>query len=281
MNLWPVLATLLVGAMAPAVAARPLDVILFGWSDQHIRVNGDGEHLTAGIDAMNSLPGTPYPAGMGGKVARPALVLGLGDITEWPTHAALATYGKQLARLKWPSHDIAGNHDEGGLEPSKTLTDWITKRHGGLSYAIDRPGLRILMVHTRFDPKGEPGQPVDHDALEWIRSHLQGVPRGAAVVVCMHPCLDSITNRDALVDVLEKGPVALVLGGHYHKSVAATYRGIPFVQLPSPAANGDREIMVIRLTADRVMAMPWNYSRGQWVETPSKMLSAPRRPASQ
>lgn len=261
---------------APSAAA-PLDLTLFGWSDQHVQTNGNGDHLAAAVDGMNALPGVAYPPGVRGKVSVPALVLGLGDITEWPTHAALATYEQQVARLRWKSFEIAGNHDEGGLEPSTTVTEWIRKRHGGLSYAIDRPGIRILMVHTRFDPRGEPSQPVDEAALEWIRTQLAGVPRGACAVVCMHPCLDSITNRDALVDVLETGPVVLVLGGHYHKSVAARYRGIPFVQLPSPAPNGEREVMVVRITNDRVWAMPWNYSRNEWVAIPAKTLDAPRR----
>ena len=38
----------------------------FGWSDQHVQVDGNGEHLIPAIDAMNSLAGRPYPETIGG-----------------------------------------------------------------------------------------------------------------------------------------------------------------------------------------------------------------------
>ena len=83
----------------------------FGWSDQHVKTDGDAKHLLPAIDAMNGLPGTPYPEGIGGKVADPAFVFGCGDITEWPTHAAMKAYDQLITkRLNLPcygSHQIA------------------------------------------------------------------------------------------------------------------------------------------------------------------------------
>ncbi len=102
-----VLSFLAVAASAGRTHADEGGLTFFGWSDQHVAVNGDGQHLLSAIDAMNSLPGTEFPAELGGRVAEPAFVLGCGDITEWPTNAAKNTYDKTLTRrLKFPSYDL-------------------------------------------------------------------------------------------------------------------------------------------------------------------------------
>ncbi|UCG58803.1 MAG: hypothetical protein JSU70_04675, partial [Phycisphaerales bacterium] len=56
----------------------------FGWSDQHVQTDGNGDHLIPAIDSMNKLPGLAYPENIGGVVQEPEFVFGLGDITEWP-----------------------------------------------------------------------------------------------------------------------------------------------------------------------------------------------------
>jgi hypothetical protein len=113
------LATLLLVAAFGSSFAAERELTFFGWSDQHVATNGNGDHLVPAIDAMNALPGTPYPASIGGNVAKPAFVLGCGDITEWPTQAAKETYERLISkRLKFPSYDVLGNHDEGGKVPS-------------------------------------------------------------------------------------------------------------------------------------------------------------------
>ncbi len=116
------------GLMPRAVAAEAAPdepaLTFFGWSDQHVQTDGDAEHLVAAIDAMNALPGTPYPESIGGKVAEPAFVFGCGDITEWPTHAAMKAYDQLITeRLKFPAYDVLGNHDEGGRVPQGDLDD--------------------------------------------------------------------------------------------------------------------------------------------------------------
>lgn len=94
----------------------------FGWSDQHVKTNGDVSHLLDAVDAMNQLPGTAFPESIGGKVASPKFIFGCGDVTEWPTHAAVRGYDKVITeRLKFPCYDILGNHDDGGKVPSDTM----------------------------------------------------------------------------------------------------------------------------------------------------------------
>ncbi len=248
----------------------------FGWSDQHVQTSGEAGHLLPAIDAMNALAGTKYPEKIGGEVAQPSFVFGCGDITEWPTVAARDAYNALVTqRLKIPAFDLVGNHDEGGQSPSPTITKWITARHGGLSYSFDRGGVHFVALYSKYDESlNNPAQPVAPEALAFLRADLAKVPRGMGVIVALHLCYDAITNRDALVDAMQGARILAVLGGHYHKATINRYREIPFIQLPSPAPNGDGEFMVIRLTADRLVALPWNYRQKKWSDDARKMLDA-------
>lgn len=273
----PALAAIL-GMAGTASQARAAEAGLtfFGWSDQHVQTDGNADHLIPAIDAMNALPGTPYPDRFGGTVNPPDFVFGCGDITEWPTHAAKERYAELIEkRLKFPSYDIPGNHDAGGKVPSETVHRWIAARHGALSYVFEKGGVRFLAVHADYDESlNNPAQPVPEKALRFIRAELNKVPEDVPVVVALHLCFDAITNRDALVDALQGKNVILVLGGHYHQSKADVYRSIRFLQLPSPAPNSPSEIMVVRITPDRLLAIPYDYEKRVWVESPRKMLDA-------
>jgi len=249
----------------------------FGWSDQHVQVDGNGEHLIPAIDAMNSLAGRPYPETIGGAVDKPAFVFGLGDITEWPSRAAMDTYEQLITkRLKFPSYDVAGNHDIGGLSPSDTVLDWLTKRHGGLRYTFEKSGVVFIALFSEYDETlNNPAQPISKPALEYLRKTLTKVPEGKPVVVATHLCFDAITNRDEFVDAFGKANVILVLGGHYHKATVHEYRGIRFVQLPSPEPKSAGEFTVIRISETRLTAIPFNFRENRWTPEKPKILDVP------
>ncbi len=274
-----VFSLMLLAAPAGRTHADEAGLTFFGWSDQHVAVNGDGQHLLPAIDSMNSLPGTEFPAEIGGRVAKPAFVLGCGDITEWPTTAAKNTYEELLTRrLKFPSYDLVGNHDEGGRSPSDTIKNWIRTRHGSLSYTFDRNGVHFVMLFSKYDESlNNPAQPVSQEALALLRNDLAKLAKGTPIVVALHLCFDSITNRDELVDALGDANVVLVLGGHYHKAKVDRYRDIHFVQLPSPAPNGSHEVTIIRITSDRLLAVPHQYETKAWSNVRGRALNIPIR----
>ncbi len=250
------------------------ELTFFGWSDQHVQTDGNGDHLLPAIDAMNGLPGTPYPESIGGKVAEPAFVFGCGDISEWPTHAAMKTYDGLIAgRLKFPAYDIVGNHDEGGKSPSETMKKWVLSRHKALSYTFDAGGVHFVCVFSKYDETlNNPAQPLTDEALEFVRTSLAKLPPEAPAIVAAHLCYDAMTNRDALVDAIGDANVLAILGGHYHKAKVDRYRDRNFIQLPSPAPGSPSEVMVIRITSDRLVAIPYDYEKMQWDETPRKRL---------
>jgi len=255
---------------------RQAALTVFGWSDQHVQVDGDGQHLTPAIEAMNALPGRAYPEAVGGIVEKPAFVIGLGDITEWPSRAALDTYEQFVTkRLKFPTYEVCGNHDLGGLSPVDTVTGWLVKRYGALRYTFDKGGICFIGLFSEYDEKlNNPAQPITKEALKYLRETLAKVPEGKPVIVATHLCFDAITNRDEFVDAFGKANVILILGGHYHKATVHNYRGFNFVQLPSPAPKGPTEFTVIRITSDRLIAIPFNYKEDRWASEKHKLLNA-------
>jgi len=267
---------LLSGLFGACLQADEVELTFFGWSDQHIKTDGSAEHLRPAVYTMNTLPGIDYPTDIGGKVAKPAFVLNCGDITEWPTNAAKDTWAMIVTRaIRYPSFDLAGNHDLGGESPSPTITDWLIERHGSLSYSFDIEGVHFVMVHSEYDESlNSPAQPITAEALDFIRRDLRQVPPGTPVVVATHLCCDAITNKDALIDAFEGANVICVLGGHYHKAKVDTYRRINFVQLPSPAPGSPGEFTVIRITTDRIIAVPFDYTTRQWATADNKILDA-------
>lgn len=272
-----------VATVAGLARAEDVGLTFFGWSDQHVQANGDGKHLLPAIEAMNALPGTKYPPEIGGTVAKPAFVLGCGDITDWPTVAAKNTFDELITRnLHFPGYNVVGNHDEGGDSPSETIKKWIVQPHGALSYTFNCGGVHFVVLFSKYDESlKSPAQPLSREALEFLRKDLAGLAKGTPVIVAMHLCFDAITNRDELVDALGNANVILVLGGHYHKAKVDHFRGVNFLQLPSPAPNGAHEVTVIRVTSDRLVAVPYHYENKAWSDNRSRILDAPIRGSAQ
>ena len=244
----------------------------FGWSDQHTNTSGDTLRLHPFVDAMNTMAGTAWPKTVGDKVAKPSFVIGAGDITEWPTHAAMKGYDSLLNnRLQFPAYDVLGNHDDGGRAFSPTMINWLKKKHGSLSYTFEKGGVVFIGLWSKFDPKGKPAQPLTQEALTYLKEQLAKLSKEKPVVIFTHLCHDAMTNRDELVNTIGKSNVIMILGGHYHYSSVNQYRGINFVQLPSPKSKVT-EFTVIRITKDRLIAIPYDFTKKAWVSESKKVL---------
>ena len=259
-------------ATKPTTTQPAVGLTFFAWSDPHVKTDGDGKHLEAPIDAMNQLAGKPYPKAIGGKIAKPAFVFGAGDITEWPTTAAKNTYNQLITkRLKIPSYDIAGNHDSGGKAVSATIHKWLIARHGALTYTFDKGGVRFLALHSKFDPDGKPAQPFTKESLGRLRTELAKTPKGMPVVVGTHLSFVSATNVGELVKAFGDANVILWMGGHYHKAAVRKQKRFNFIQLPSPKSDFP-EVTVVRITSDRLVAVPWDYAKKAWTTNQRKIL---------
>ncbi len=221
---------------------------------------------------MNTMAGTAWPKVIGGMVAKPSFVIGAGDITEWPTNAAMKGYDALLnERLKFPAYDVLGNHDDGGRAFSPTMINWLKKKHGSLSYTFEKGGVVFIGLWSKFDPKGKPAQPLTKEALTYLKEQLAKLPKEKPTIIFTHLCHDAMTNRDELVNTIGKSNVIMVLGGHYHYSSVNQYRGVTFVQLPSPKSKFT-EFTVIRITKDRLIAIPYDFTKKAWVSESKKVL---------
>ena len=258
---------------ADAGSAEPA-LTFFGWSDQHVQTDGNARHLLPAIDAMNALPGLAYPESIGGTVSEPAFVFGCGDVTEWPTFAAMKAYDQLITkRLRFPAYDVLGNHDEGGQVASETMRKWMLSRHGALSYTFQRHGIQFIALFSKYNETlNNPAQPLTNEALDFLRANLARLPARIPVIVATHLCFDALTNRDAFCDAMGEANVIAILGGHYHKAKVDRYRGYDFVQLPSPAPGSPDQFTVVRITSDRLIAIPYDYRKKQWNDDPRKQL---------
>ncbi len=267
----PLLLCFLLSITSFAQENRPA-LTFFGWSDQHTNTSGDTSRLHPFVDAMNTMAGTAWPKTVGGKVAKPSFVIGAGDITEWPTHAAMKGYDSLLNnRLQFPAYDVLGNHDDGGRAFSPTMINWLKKKHGSLSYTFEKGGVVFIGLWSKFDPKGKPAQPLTQEALTYLKEQLAKLSKEKPVVIFTHLCHDAMTNRDELVNTIGKSNVIMILGGHYHYSSVNNYRGINFVQLPSPKSKAT-EFTVIRIEKDRLIAIPYDFTKKAWVSESKKVL---------
>lgn len=257
-------------ASGPADLPREnVEFTFFAWSDQHVTMDGEAGHLLPALEAMRRLPGRPYPPGIGDAVARPLFIFSAGDCTDWPTRAAVAAYDRAMARTGLPHFEIIGNHDEGDGASADAMRPYIASRHGSPSYAFDCGGVRFLCLFSPY----ESSQRLSADSLAWLRKELSAIPRGRPVIMATHLSFDALHNRDELVDCFGDANVILILGGHLHRTRVNEYRGYPFLQLPSP--KGSNEIIVIRLGMDRLVAIPFDYRRGTWSESPATTIDRP------
>jgi hypothetical protein len=242
----------------PAVVPAGEVLTVLAWSDQHVTRDGDIGDLDVAVARMNGMAGMAWPAEVGGTVDRPALVLGTGDCTDWPTRASLAAYARLTQALVYPSYNLPGNHDEGAGAEDSAVSGWIRARHGGMSYTFDAGPVRFICLFSVYNPKHQ----ITTEALAYLREQLGRVPAGMPVVVATHYGVNAIANKDALIDAMGPANVVLVVGGHLHQCVAEEYRGRQFLQLPSPRQTG--QFVVLRIAPDRLTARTYDYRRGGW-----------------
>lgn len=234
----------------------------FVWSDQHVKRDGGADHLRAPIDAMNNLAGTDLPAPLSGKVTEPAFIFGCGDCTDWPSAAARDAFAESIARLKYPSFNILGNHDDDAGAPDRLMAKWIAARHGDVSYSFDCGGVHFIGLYSKFDPK----QHLTLAALSWLKKDLSSLPPHQPVIIASHYCFEAVGNKDELADVFGTANVILYMGGHYHRATHQRYRGYDFIQAPSPTVFS--QFWVIRVTPDRLLALVYDYKQKKWLQEP-------------
>ena len=106
--------------MLASAAQAARDLTFFQVSDTHYGKSPVGDKTVPMlVDKMNALPGTPYPAIIGGKVGAPRGVIHTGDITndgkkeQWLMFVRDYGLTGKDGRLAYPVYETFGNHDGG------------------------------------------------------------------------------------------------------------------------------------------------------------------------
>lgn len=135
--------------------APAYEVTLFLASDTHYGLSptvAEADERT--IDAMNRLPGTAFPRGMGGVVGPPRGVAVLGDLVDNAAAPDAAVAWRRFTadfgidgrgRLRFPVYELPGNHDggeegivrQGILERDRLRPGLLAASADGICYSWD------------------------------------------------------------------------------------------------------------------------------------------------
>lgn len=223
-------------------------------------------HNARQIDAMNALPGQPFPAPIGGTIGTPRGVLIAGDLTEngepWQWSHFVRWYGLRGGdgQLRWPVFETYGNHDK---NHSWFTLDRIRERHGGTRYAFDWDDLRVVCL----------GEAPDEEGLSFLERNLSAVGKERPVILYFHFPLrgpystgnwfgDGRYSADLARVVFGYNVIAL-FHGHYHGSGRYRWEGIDVYNVGS-TKHEQWSFGVVRVTDTRLSMASWHYGQRHW-----------------
>jgi 3',5'-cyclic-AMP phosphodiesterase len=201
--------------------------------------------LTAAIAQVRRLPRGPD-----------ALLL-TGDIAE---HASDSEYEQVTALLdavEAPRYALPGNHDD--RDALRRWFDAPGEPGTPVQYAVDLGPLRALILDSTR-PGSDSGQ-LDADRLGWIERTLAEDTRTPTLLAMHHPpfltgaaAADRIgltdADRGALAELVRAHRnVALILAGHYHRTIAGRLGECSVLAAPSTYAGFLLEFDADRLTS--------------------------------
>jgi 3',5'-cyclic AMP phosphodiesterase CpdA len=168
-----------------------------------------------------------------------------GDLADPGTPEDYARLMLPLRRLRIPLLPIPGNHDVrepmraglAGLLPLPNADPWI-------QYAVDIGPLRVVALDT-LRPGNDEGELCD-GRLAWAAAVLAAAHDRPTLLLMHHPPIAlGIAGMDAmrllkgaeeLGTLIRRHPRMVgILCGHYHRPVAASWRGAPLLVAASPA----------------------------------------------
>ena len=265
--LWTaVLAVLFLGSSGPAaardspvgkesLAATASDLTFFVVSDTHYGLSPRGdETLPLLVDKMNALPGTEFPAQVGGgKVGVPRGVLHNGDITndakekQWLLFVRDYGLTGKEGRLKYPVYETFGNHDGNVSGPVRLGIKERNRGRVGLA-AVSENGMHyswdwntVHFVSLGFSP----GTTAHHyDPQQSIVFLAEDLKRnvgnsGRPVILLHHFGFDPHSLgwwpeawRKAYFDLIKGYNILAIIHGHAHESFICEWNGFDVYHPP-------------------------------------------------
>lgn len=151
-------------------------------------------------------------------------VLVPGDLTNQGSEAELDAVKKALDELRIPVYAVPGNHETNW---SPTAGQGWIRRWG--SERVDARAGQYRILGISSGPYMKMGDAfVRADDLLWLRRQLQELKPGEEAIVVVHyPVYPGLGNYRELAAVLQEAPVAVVVGGHWHRSKLFDLGGVP------------------------------------------------------
>ncbi len=287
-------------------AAKPAynDITFFVTTDLHYNLDPLGrENKWLVIDKMNNLPGTSYPAGVGGgAVKTPRGVLMTGDLTDGSSAAQWAEFTEDFAvngegRVYYPVYEGCGNHDGGpttavrqGIAARNLLRNNLTNiSANGRHYSWDWDDVHFVCLNLYPGiGNGEPNNYGDNawntpeDSLTFLISDLaENVSdSGRPVLLYQHYGFDGFSTgwgwwttleMQRYYDAIKNYNVIGILWGHSHAVAISTWNGINVFNCGSIGSG----FMVFHITPDENLVVAYRNKEDTWGASTKKAISIP------
>jgi hypothetical protein len=232
------------------------------------------------IVQMNGIAGRPWPAALGGTIARPRALVLTGDLTEdgdpWQWTHFVQHYGLRGGDglLAYPVFENHGNHDK---HHSWYVLDRIKERHGSTRYVVDWLDLHLVCL----------GEGPDDDDLAWLAQDLESIGHERPVILAFHyPLMGPFSTRNwfgdgnyrpRLAKLLASFNVIAILHGHYHHSGRYEWRGFDVYKAGS-AKHDAHSFLVIHVSDERLRVASWQFTQKSWEWWDDKPINGSRGP---
>ena len=218
-------------------------------SDLHCREAGvetllscnNNHNISLAIDRLNALS------------PRPDLVIATGDLTSAGRIEQYSALSDLLKPLEIPLFLLPGNHDEYGplLEVFSNRYGIVNDGHGYVRTVIDNGPLSLVALDTSVEGHHQGGIPKKR-AL-WLDKVLGLEPTKPTLIFMHHPPFETgiwwmdrigvLEGLDFLSDIIGRHPQVIgITAGHLHRSIHATFSGIPVTVCPTTCYAVDFDI---------------------------------------
>ena len=218
-------------------------------SDLHCREAG----AEASLSCDNNLNISLAVARLNDLSPRPDIVIATGDLTSAGRPEQYSALSDLLEPLEIPLFLLPGNHDEYGpfLDTFSNRYGIINDKHGYVRTVIDDGPLRLVALDTSVE--GYHQGAIPKERAKWLDKVLGLEPKKPTLIFMHHPPFETgiwwmdrmgiLEGTDLFAEVLSRhSQVIRITTGHLHRSIHATFAGIPVTVCPTTCYSVDLNI---------------------------------------
>lgn len=256
---------LALGDPAPGQLLDGTDVTFYITADTHLGHEGIREANLRQVDALNALPGTPWPDSRDGTVDEPRGVLIAGDLTddgapgEWDEFEEIYGLDGTDGLLKWPVFEATGNHDRRILWTDPVLGQ-VARRHGRLVRSWNWDD--VHMVSLDLYP--------DYAARQWLARDLARAGRKVPVVIYFHYAIQGPwsqwwgdSEKEAFAEVIDGYNVVAIFHGHSHRPRHYRWKGYDVFNVGA-CRHRHYSFCAVRITDETITVASRQWDEGRW-----------------